>query len=69
MYQIFSRENPEHGPVGVYSRSCGDEFDFSSASSARRANCHGTYEDVDVYKINKYKVTYELIEEDVDGEA
>jgi len=47
---------------GSYSRACCDEYDFSSADSARNANCHGAYKDTEKYSIAKYKVTYELIE-------
>lgn len=52
--------------VGSYSRACCDEFDFSSASEARSANVHGVFEDREKYQIDKYKVTYELIEPDCD---
>jgi len=53
--------------VGSYSRSCHDEFDFSSANEARTANCHGMFEDKQRYKIARYRVTYELIADDVDA--
>jgi hypothetical protein len=42
------------------------EYDFHSASEARTANCHGVFEDKSKYAIAKYRVTYELIESDVD---
>src|ERR1019366_661040 len=48
------------------SRACCDEYDFSSAESARSANCHGTFEDRKRYRIAKYRVTYTLINPDVD---
>lgn len=51
--------------IGSYSRANHDEYDFSSAESARGANCHGIFEDRQKYKIAKYRVTYELIEDDV----
>lgn len=50
---------------GSYSRAYCDEFDFESAEEARTANCHGVFEDNDRYKIAKYRVIYELIEDDV----
>lgn len=50
---------------GSYSRAYCDEFDFESPSEAREANCHGRFEDEKRYKIAKYKVTYELIDDDV----
>lgn len=52
--------------IGSYSRACCDEFDFNSVYSARLANCHGVFTDENKYKISKYKVTYELIEDDCD---
>ena len=51
-------------PVGSYSRSYGDEYDFNSVSDARTANCHGMFKDEEKYSIAKYKVTYKLIESD-----
>lgn len=64
VFQIIDR-NTEL-PVGSYSRSYCDEYDFTSPEHARQANCHGVFENREKYKINKYRVTYELIEEDVD---
>ena len=64
VYRIVRRSDDKH--EGVYSRGYGDEYDFGSPSSARNANCHHIYQDKKKYKINRYKVTYELIEEDVD---
>jgi hypothetical protein len=54
--------------VGSYSRAYCNEYDFDSASEARHANCHGIFEDTEKYRIAQYKVTYELIEEDVENE-
>ena len=51
---------------GSYSRANHDVMDFSSVESAREANCHGIFRDTEEYSIAKYKVTYELIEEDCD---
>ena len=64
VFCIVNRETGMH--QGVYSRANPDEYDFASASHARSANCHDIYEDREIYKINKYKVTYTLIEDDVD---
>lgn len=65
IYRIIDREN---GYIcGAYSRACCNEVDFSSASEARSSNVHGIYNNQKKYKIAKYKVTYELIEDDVDG--
>jgi hypothetical protein len=63
VYRIIDRATGE--AVGSYSRACCDEFDFESANAARTANCHGIYEDNRKYKIARYRVTYELIEDDV----
>ena len=64
VYRIIERET---GQVkGSYSRSYCDEFDFSSVSEARNANCHGMFLDRNKYAIAKYKVTYDLIAEDVE---
>lgn len=65
VFRIIDRATGE--PVGSYSRACFDEFDFTSASEARRANYHGRFEDKLLFKIAKYRVTYELIEDDVDA--
>ncbi len=62
VYRIINKDTGE--AVGSYSRSCGDEYDFGSVYSARNANCHNIFNDKDAYRIAKYKVTYELIEDD-----
>lgn len=67
VYRIIDRETGE--ARGSYSRAYCDEYDFGSAHEARNANCHGIFKDTDKYRIAKYRVTYELIEEDVEGEA
>ena len=51
---------------GSYSRAYCDEYDFESAQQARRSNCHGMFEDRSKYKIAKYRVVYELIEDNCD---
>ena len=61
VYRINNKETNKH--EGVYSRSY-HVYDFNSVSSARTSNCHGIYEDTTKYKIQKYKVTYTLIEDD-----
>ena len=63
VFRIIDRETGE--AQGSYSRAYCDEYDFRSPGDARRANVHGKYEDKEIYKIAKYKVTYELISEDV----
>lgn len=61
VYRIIDVETGN--AVGSYSRAYCDEYDFRSAKEARTANCHGMFEDKNKYKIAKYKVTYELIED------
>lgn len=63
VFRIISKETGE--TVGSYSRAYCDEYDFKSIDEARNANCSGIFKNTDKYKINKYKVTYELIEDDV----
>ena len=60
VYRIIKKSTGE--AQGVYSRSCCDEFDFASEDQARNSNCHGIYQDEEIYAIAKYRVTYELIE-------
>ena len=64
VYRIINKRSGE--AVGSYSRAYCDEYDFSSLEQARKANCHGMFENRSEYKIAKYKVTYELIDGDVD---
>ncbi len=64
VFRIIDRGTGE--PQGSYSRAYCDEFDFASVNEARTANCHGIFADRAKYKIAKYRVTYELIEEDAD---
>lgn len=63
VYRIINRQTGI--AQGSYSRAYCDEYDFNSISAARNANCHGLFLD-DKYKIAKYRVTYELIEDDVE---
>lgn len=65
IYRIVDRESG--GEVGVYSRAYTTEYDFGSPEAARRANCNDIHADKSKYGIRKYKVTIELVEEDVDG--
>lgn len=64
VYRIINRKTGE--PEGSYSRACCDEYDFESINSARTANCHGVFEDRAKYNIAEYRVTYELINDNVD---
>lgn len=62
VFRIIDKQSGE--AVGSYSRAYCDEYDFESVERARNANCHGMFKDKKKYKIAKYKVTYELIEDD-----
>ena len=63
---VFRIINKQTGNfVGSYSRAYCDEYDFTSESEARNANCHGEFKNEEKYKIAKYKVIYELIDDDV----
>lgn len=53
-------------PVGSYSRAYCDEYDFESVDEARSANCHNVFQDKKKYKIAKYRVTYELLDDSCD---
>ena len=64
VYRIIDQKTGE--AKGSYSRACHDEFDFESAEQARSANVCGVFQDREKYRIAKYRVTYELIEDDCD---
>jgi hypothetical protein len=64
VYRIITRATGE--VKGSYSRAYCDEYDFESVTEARNANCHGMFLDKEAFQIAKYKVTYELINEDCD---
>ena len=63
IYRIIERADGTS--VGSYSRAYCDEYDFRSAEEARHANCHGLFLSKEVYAIAKYRVTYELLDPDV----
>lgn len=64
VYRVLDRET--HVAQGAYSRACCDEYDFVSPEEARRSNCHDTFMERAKYRVAKYRVTYELIDDDVD---
>lgn len=64
VFRVIDRQTEE--AVGSYSRAYCDEYDFRSVAEARTANFHGKFEDKTKYKIAKYRVTYELIEDECD---
>ncbi len=63
VYRIIDRKTGK--AAGAYSRGNKDAFDFESPKQARTANCHGIYGDEKLFKIAKYRVVYELVEDDV----
>jgi len=66
VFRIIDKKTGE--AQGSYSRAYCDEYDFSSAQGARNANVHGVFQNKERYKIARYRVTYELIEDDVDAQ-
>ena len=64
IYKIIDRNTG--GVQSSYQRSYWEQSEFSSIYEARHTNCHDVFLDKEKYKINKYKITCELIEEDVD---
>ena len=67
VYRIVDRASGKF--VGSYSRAYRDEYDFSCVDSARDANVNGLFRDKARYSINRYRVIYELVDRDVDGDA
>ena len=66
VFRIIDKQTGD--AVGSYSRAYCDEYDFISANQARTANCNGMFENKEKYKIAKYKVVYELIDDDCEDE-
>jgi hypothetical protein len=64
VFRIIDRQTGE--AKGSYSRANCHEFDFNSAEEARNANVHGMFNDKNKYAIAKYRVVYEMVEENVD---
>ena len=65
---IFRIKNRKSGGFeGAYSRACHTEYDFSSPEEARSSNFHEIFRDKYKYAIEKYKVTYTLIDPDCKG--
>ncbi len=64
VYRIFDRKNG--WLEGAYSRAYCTEYDFESAADARHSNVYDIYENREKYRIAKYRVTYELLDDDCD---
>ena len=62
VFRIINKKTGE--AVGSYSRAYCEEYDFGSIYEARNANVHGLFKNEDEYTIAKFKVTYELLEEE-----
>jgi len=62
IYKIVDRN--DNSTQQVYSRSYRYESEFDSIHSATHAHHSGMHQNKAKYKIQKYKVTYELIEDD-----
>jgi len=65
VFRVINKETG--GACGSYSRAYCDEFDFTLPEEATAANVHDIFKDKTKYKIAKYRVIYELIDDDVDG--
>ena len=65
--EIFKIINRVNGTLeGAYSRAYHTEYEFDSVNEARASNVNDVYQNRARYKIQKWKVTYELIDDDVD---
>ena len=62
VYRIKDRKTGEQGEV--YDRSCRMTYEFESVHEARKASVYGTFENKEKYRIEKYRITYELIDPD-----
>jgi len=65
VFRIIDKGTQEVVPS--YNRSYHDKFDFASVGEARTANCHGMFKNKDKFAINEYRVTYTLVNRDVDA--
>lgn len=66
LYRIAERETEKE--IGVYiPPAAREEYNFSSAESARKSNCNGIYEDKTKYKIHQYKLV--LLNDDCDPDS
>lgn len=65
IYKIVDKETNK--TISVYiPPTSRDVEEFESIEDARTSNCHDIYKDKEKYRIEKYKVTYELIDPDCD---
>ena len=62
-------DNATGEQVGSYDRSCGDRYEWSSEADARRDNCHDIFEDREKYKVKRWRVTYELLDDEEPSHA
>jgi len=66
VFRIIDKKTGE--AQGTYRKMWSYDFDFSTPEEARNANASGVFKNEERYKIARYRVTYELIEDDEDGE-
>lgn len=59
VYRIIDRQTQE--PVGVYSRSYREVYDFPSPDAALSANVRGVHRDGERYRVAKIRVTEEEV--------
>lgn len=64
IYKIINNETGEL--EGAYNRSYYTQYEFSSPGEARSSNVHDIFKNKREYRIQKWKVTYELVDDDCD---
>lgn len=64
IYKIINNETGEL--EGAYNRSYYTQYEFSSPGEARSSNVHNIFRNKREYRIQKWKVTYELVDDDCD---
>lgn len=64
IYRVIHRTT--NNMAGAYSRATCTEYDFNSPDEARSSLLAGTYQDKDTYRVDKYRVHYELVAGDCD---
>lgn len=64
IYKIIDNETGE--TEGAYNKSYYTQYEFSSPGEARSSNVYDIFQDKRKYRIQKWKVTYELVDDDCD---
>jgi len=64
IYKIINNKTGEN--EGAYNRSYYTQYEFSSPGNARVSNVNEVFQNKLEYRIQKWKVTYELVDDDCD---